>query len=44
MKQEKIHGACRFFFPKADSFAFVNRKVPNTKLIFLKKYSLKQQI
>ena len=33
-----------FFFPKADSFAFNNRKVPNTKLIFLKKYSLKQQI
>ena len=31
-------------FSEADSFAFNNWEVPNTKLIILKKYSLKQQI
>ena len=43
MKQEKFMERL-VFFPKADSFAFNNREVPKTKLIFIKKYSLKQKI
>ena len=34
----------RVVFSEADSLAFNNWAVPNTKLILLKKYSLKQQI
>ena len=34
----------RVVFSEADSFAFNNWEVRNTKLIFLKKYYLKEQI